>query len=195
MANYPNAFEEAVQHAMLYEVGGFWSLTDEVRAGLIGTASQRRAVGYVNDPLDAGGETKFGIALNANPDVNIRKLDWEGAKAIYYRRYWIAGSCDRLPPRLAVLHFDSCVNHGIKRANIFLQRAAGVSADGVIGPVTIAKINMLNVFDLCAKICDQREQFYRQIVANNPTQVRFLNGWLRRINEMRQFTLNPNRQF
>ena len=192
---YSNAFEEAVNHAMKYEVGGFWKLTPTVQAGLIRTAAERRAVGYVNDPLDAGGETKFGVARNANPDINVRSLDWEGAKAIYYRRYWLAGSCDKLDGRVAVLHFDGCVNHGIARANVFLQRAVGVQADGMIGPITVAKTNSLNAFEVCKKICDQREQFYRQIVASNPSQIRFLNGWLRRINEMRQFTLNPNNEF
>ena len=30
--------------------------------------------GYVNDPDDPGGETKYGIAKNSNPDVDIKDL-------------------------------------------------------------------------------------------------------------------------
>lgn len=195
MSVYSKAFEDAVNHAMLYEVGGFWKLTSEVEQGLITTAAQRRAVGYVNDPLDRGGETKFGVAKNANPDLNISSLTWEQAKAVYYKRYWLAGSCDKLKPRIAVLHFDSCVNHGIRNASIFLQRAIGVPADGIIGPVTIAKANVLNEFMVCSNICEARENFYYSIVKANPPQQRFLAGWLRRISEMRDFTTNPKNIF
>jgi lysozyme family protein len=196
MAQYPHAFEEAINHAMLYEVGGFWNRAHPaVEQGLINTTANRRAVGYVNDPDDRGGETKFGVARNANPDLNITRLTWDQAKAVYYVRYWLAGKCEQLPGRVAVLHFDGCVNHGIKRANMFLQRAAGVSPDGIVGPVTIAKVKQLNPITLCQSICNQREQFYRQIVQNNSSQAKYLNGWLRRINEMRVFSTDPKRSF
>jgi lysozyme family protein len=192
---YSDAFEAAVDHAMLYEVGGHWQLTPEVEAGLIETREQRKAVGYVDDPLDRGGETKFGIAKNANMDVDIYHLTWEEAKEIYFHRYWIKGSCDDLPGRVAVLHFDGCVNHGVGRANKFLQRALGLDDDGVVGPMTLSAANDSDPIEICLNICDQREQFYRAIVANKPNQSRFLKGWLRRINEMREFTCDPEREF
>ena len=196
MTTYTSAFEEAVSHAMFYEVGGFWDVNHPaVEEGLIDTRENRRAVGYVNDPDDSGGETKFGVARNANPDLNITELTWDQAKAAYYVRYWLAGKCDRLTPRTAVLHFDGCVNHGIKRANMFLQRAIGVNPDGIVGPVTLAKAATLPTISMCNNICDQREQFYRSIVDNNPTQAKYLAGWLRRITEMREFVTNPSRTF
>jgi|AntAceMinimDraft_11_1070367.scaffolds.fasta_scaffold12013_4 lysozyme family protein len=192
---FTKAFDEAVNHAMLYEVGGHWKLTPEVEAGLIETKSQKKAVGYVDDPFDNGGETKFGVAKNANTDLDITALTWSQAKEVYFRRYWLNGSCDKLPARIAVLHFDGCVNHGVGRANKFLQIALDVGVDGVIGPITAAKAHKLNDIDVCNKICDQREAFYKRIVANNPNQGRFLNGWLRRINEMRSFTADPSQSF
>lgn len=192
---YTAAFEHAVNHAMLYEVGGHWKLTPSVEAGLINNKEQRKAVGYVNDPLDAGGETKFGVAKNANTDLNITTLTWEEAKAVYYKRYWIAGSCDKLPSRVAVLHFDGCVNHGVGRANKFLQTAVGAVADGAVGPNTIAAIKKADPLQVCLSVCEQREQFYKNLVRRKPTQVRFLNGWLRRITEMKAFTCDPKRDF
>ena len=196
MTTYTQAFEDAVDHAMLYEVGGFWDVNHPaVEEGLIDTRENRRAVGYVNDPDDRGGETKFGVARNANPDLDITGLTWDQAKAVYYTRYWLAGKCDRLTPRVAVLHFDGCVNHGIKRANKFLQRGVGVPDDGVIGPVTLAKAATMPTIPLCNNICDQREQFYRSIVDNNPTQAKYLAGWLRRISEMRAFVTAKDRPF
>lgn len=185
------AFEAAVDHAMLYEVGGHWNVNHPaVEYGIIDTRDDRRAVGYVDDPDDAGGETKFGVAQNGNPDLDITNLTWEQAKSVYYERYWLAGRCPDLPPRVAVLHFDGCVNHGVKRAAMFLQRAAGVNPDGAIGNITLQRANDMDDYALCESICDQRAQFYRAIVANKPSQAKFLRGWLRRIDEMRSFVLN-----
>lgn len=187
---FTDLFEFALDHAMLYEVGGFWQLTPEVEAGLIETREQRRAVGYVDDPLDAGGETKYGVAKNGNPDLDITSLDWTGAKDVYFRKYWLAGSCDKLPPRIAVLHFDCCVNHGITRAGKFLQEAVGVDVDGVIGDETLAAVEEQDPMAICNFICDIRSDFFNGIVQRKPNQKRFLNGWLRRCEEMREFSCN-----
>lgn len=203
MSDYPNSFEAAVNHAMLYEVGSFWNPeAPGVAEGLIGTKEQRRAVGYVNDPFDRGGETKFGVAKNANRDLDIAKLDWEGAKRVYFRRYWLASNCDDITlmsPRLAVLHFDGAVNHGVGRAGRFLQRAVGAVEDGDVGPATLraveAAIAKNGDIHLCHLICDYREAFYEAIIARNPSQARYRNGWFRRIREMREFTTNPDKSF
>lgn len=196
MATYSKAFEHAIDHAMLYEVGGFWNVNHAaVAQGLITTAANRKAVGYVNDPDDRGGETKFGVAKNANPDLNITKLTWLQAEAVYFIRYWLAGKCDQLPARLAVLHFDGCVNHGVSRANQFLQRAAGVKDDGAIGPITIAKIKTLNEQTLLKSVCNQRAMFYKAIVASNPSQAKYLAGWTRRITEVQAYVTNTKNIF
>jgi lysozyme family protein len=192
---YSDAFEAAINHAMLYEVGGGWKMTPDVETGLISTPQQRKAVGYVNDPDDAGGETKFGIAKNANPETDITNLTWSQAKAIYYTKYWLLGACDKLSGRVGVLHLDGCINHGVGRASKFLQKALLVTEDGKIGAITINKANLADQIVLCNAICDNREQFYQDIVANKPTQKKFLAGWLRRIKEMRDFTTDPVRKF
>lgn len=204
MNEYSASFEAAVDHAMLWEVGGFWNVnTPGVKEGLISSQVQRRNVGYVNDPLDRGGETKYGVAKNANMDLNITTLDWAAAKRVYYRRYWLAANCDDLTlisPRLAVLHFDGAVNHGVGRAGRFLQQAVGAVEDGDVGPATLREVQNdiksdADAIKICALICTSREQFYRAIVARRPEQVRFLRGWMARINDMRAFTTSPTKQF
>jgi lysozyme family protein len=193
---YTPAFEKAVDHTMLYEVGGFWNVAHPaVKMGLIDSKENRRAVGYTNDPVDVGGETKFGIAKRANPTVDIAKLTWEGALAIYYSHYWLKGKCDRLPANIAVLHFDGCVNFGVGQAAKFLQRSVSVQVDGAIGEITIDAAKMLNQITVCNTICDHRDNYYKQIVFNKPAQGRFLNGWLRRNAEMRAFSTNPANKF
>jgi len=193
MSDFTPAFERAVAHAMIYEVGNWFNANDrETQLGLIQTPSQRRKVGYVNDPDDAGGETKFGVAKNANKDLNIAGLTWAQAKQRYYDRYWVAGGCHLLPPRVAILHFDGCINHGVGRASRFLQEVVGAKpVDGVVGPGTTRMVLKMNEFDVCRLLCDRRTKFYRDIVAAKPSQAKFLNGWLRRINEMRDFVRGP----
>lgn len=188
---YTQSFEDAVNHAMLYEVGGSWDLNaDGVRDG-----TNMKACGYSVDPTDPGGETKYGIAKNANPDLDIAGLDWNGAMATYYHRYWEPGMCTQLPGRVAVLQFDTCVNNGLSRAAKFLQTAAGVVADGQIGDGTISAVTAADPIALCNAICDQRAHFYASIVAARPEQAKYLDGWLRRVNELRAYTTDPNATF
>ncbi len=192
---YTIAFEKAVDHAMLYEVGKFWQLTPDVIAGNISTQAQRKACGYTNDSTDRGGETKFGVAKTANPDLNITTLDWEGAKRVYYKRYWLSGDCQLLPPRLAVLHFDICVNHGVGRAAKFLQKAVGAEPDGDIGPATLKLVSSKDVIALCNNICDQRDAYYNAIVVKDQSQLKYLNGWLIRGKELREYSTDLGRNF
>ena len=192
---YTIAFEKAIDHVMLYEIGGFFKLTPTVEQGLIDTFENCKACGYTNDPDDRGGETKFGIAKSANPDLDITNLDWEAAMQVYYKRYWLGGNCQDLPPRLAALHFDGCVNHGIGKQAKFLQESVGAIADGDIGPATLALVRAMDEIDVCNKVCMQRETFYRNIVANNGSQAKYLNGWLRRVHEMQAFVADSNNIF
>ena len=181
---YTPAFERAVDHAMKYEVGAFWNQN----APGVADGTGLKACGYVNDPADAGGETKFGISKRANPTVNIRSLTWAGAKDIYYHSYWIPGKCDRLSAPIALIHFDGCVNHGVGTAAKHLQAALGVTADGDIGPKTLTAARTADYTHVCNSIADQRVEFYKRIVARNPSQSRFIKGWLRRISELRAYS-------
>ena len=178
-------FEQAVNFTMKYEVGPWWNPSDpEVIAGLCATKEQKRKTGYVNDPLDAGGETKFGVAAASNP-VNIKTLTWDQAKAIYEQKYWKAGGCDKLAGKLAVAHFDACVNHGPKKAIQFLQRAAGVADDGDLGPQTLAAVGAMSARENPVnKLLAERRRFFSAIVQAKPAQQRFLAGWMNRCDDL-----------
>lgn len=174
-------FEDALTFTMMYEVGPWFKLDDETKKGLIETTEQRKKVGYVNDPADKGGETKFGVAQNFNMAVNVHDMDWEQAKVVYARSYWIPGLCQNLSGNLAFAHFDACVNHGVKKAIQLLQRAVNVKDDGVFGPGTMAAINQMQAkVDVVQLQLQARKKFMSDIVAANPTQQKFLKGWLAR---------------
>lgn len=190
MADFTDDFLHAFDHAMQYEIGGFFNPQDpEVIQGMYETRDQRRKVGYVNIPADRGGETKYGIAQNANPEVSVRDLDLNGAMQVYFNKYWLTGSCDRLPYPLTIIHFDGCVNHGVKRANRFLQQALGVADDGQVGNGTLGALSQAPIDAVIAGIADRRRAFYQSIVNRDPSQAMFLKGWMRRIDEVYDYTV------
>lgn len=95
--------------------------------------------GYVNDPRDPGGETKYGISKRAYPARDIAALTEQQARDIYARDYWAPCKCSELPPALALCVFDAAVNQGAGYAAKLLQQVLNVKIDGKIGPQTIEK--------------------------------------------------------
>ena len=79
--------------------------------------------GYVNDPNDPGGETKFGISKRAYPDEDIANLTIDRAKELYRRDYWDALGLDSRPYGEALAILDTAVNCGISRAKVFMATA------------------------------------------------------------------------
>jgi lysozyme family protein len=133
--------------------------------------------GYVSDPRDPGGETKFGISKRAYPNVDIKALTLEQAKAIYKSDYWDRSQCDSLPPVVAFQVFDTAVNSGIGQSIRFLQRAVGVADDGQVGPLTINAVKRLDAETIVARFNGQRLDFMTKL----STFDIFGRGWCRRI--------------
>jgi lysozyme family protein len=133
--------------------------------------------GYVDDPTDPGGATKYGISQAAYPSVDIASLTLEGAQAIYQNDYWNAVKADTLPPPIAGLLFDAAVNQGQGWAAKALQSAVGVSTDGVLGPKTLAAVKGSDPATLHATIGWLREARYRQ----DADFATFGHGWIIRL--------------
>lgn len=96
--------------------------------------------GYVNSPNDPGGETKFGISKRSYPNVDIRNLNVDGAKAIYFADFWQKLCLGTMPVGLDEFIFDFAVNSGVGRVARLLQNAVGVLPDGAVGPKTVAAV-------------------------------------------------------
>ncbi|EOS94163.1 glycoside hydrolase family 108 protein [Erwinia tracheiphila] len=140
--------------------------------------------GYVNDPADRGGETKFGISKRSYPALNIAELTQEQASEIYYRDYWLKTGCDRLPAGISLAVFDGAVQHGYKTAIQQLQRALRVADDGIIGARTLAATEAIQPLLLFVRLMNQRSQTYARIIAHSPVQIRFMNGWFNRLDKL-----------
>lgn len=146
--------------------------------------------GYANHPKDKGGETKFGISKNQYPNLDIPSITKEDARAIYLRDYWEPSGANLLPDKLSLVHFDSAVNHGTTRAIKLLQVVVCVHPDGKIGPKTIAAIKHSLEWQteniMVMVYLQKRCEFYKAIVKTNPSQKVFLEGWLNRLEKLRQ---------
>ena len=137
--------------------------------------------GYVNDPVDPGGETNFGIAKRSHPDVDIKNLTKEGAKEIYYQDYWMKNRVPQLPDDLKHIYFDMCVNQGRGRAVKILQQAANakganLKVDGGLGPKTISALNGVEL----DRVRAYRIKYYADLVTRKPDLEKFYFGWFRR---------------
>lgn len=133
--------------------------------------------GYVNDPADPGGETKYGISKRAHPELDIKALTPTQAAEVYRASYWNVIRGDELPPAVALAVFDGAVNQGPAVAAKQLQAAVGTAQDGAIGPRTIAATRSKPVKDVLVDVLVGR--VYRYI--GLPGFARYGRGWLRRV--------------
>ncbi|AZQ10143.1 glycoside hydrolase family 108 protein [Shewanella khirikhana] len=137
--------------------------------------------GYVNDPKDPGGETKFGISKRAFPALDIAALSIDDAVRIYHRSYWNAAHCQEWSAPLALYMLDAAVQHGAVTAIRLLQEIIGSKPDGKVGPLTRNAVQGMDVEYLCARYGLRRARLYARIIRNDVSQVRFIEGWHNRL--------------
>lgn len=153
-------------------------------------------------PHDRGGTTNFGVTQTVYSEYlgrpasveEVRLMPRAHAVRIYRSRYWDKPGIGRLPEALQAVVFDMAVNMGPKTAIRLLQQTLNglgraVATDGVIGKIT-SGVAARAVADLGAgavvnAVCDRRAQYYRNIVARDPSQAVFERGWLRRCDSYR----------
>lgn len=141
--------------------------------------------GYVCDPADPGGATKFGISQRSYPGLDIANLTEGQAILIYEHGWWDRYGYGRLPDAIGAKIFNLAVNMGARAAHEVLQRACTdcgepATADGLLGPLTVAAARRCDEGELLAAIRDEARHHYEALVAANPTLGKFLTGWLRR---------------
>lgn len=132
--------------------------------------------GLSDDAGDPGGLTNFGLTTQDVPDPT--KLTRDQAISIYQTRYWLKCQCDKLPPALAVMHFDAAVNEGPGAAAKFLQQAVGVTVDGVVGPKTLAAADAADWHEALVEYAARRGVQYASLDGRSP---QFELGWQRRL--------------
>jgi lysozyme family protein len=135
--------------------------------------------GYVNDPKDPGGETKYGLSKRSFPGEDIKNLTLDRAKVIYKNMYWGPAGCDAVPDCLKYQMFDTAVNCGVATAVKALQRAVGATIDGKLGNETLLRVSSLPASSLLARFYAKIIQYYTSLPLDQRT--RFLTGWMNRL--------------
>lgn len=152
--------------------------------------------GYADVLHDRGGKTNYGVTqktlddfckLTGRQSKDVKDITMDEVEAIY-STYWKDAHCAYMPEDLDVAHFDFCINAGARRANKMLQRVLGVDEDGVIGRQTLDALHEEvvagSVEDVVAHYMAERRDFYRGLVERDPTQKRFIKGWLARVDHL-----------
>lgn len=144
---------------------------------------------YTADPRDNGNwtggrpgvgvllGTKYGIAANTYPDIDIKNLTLDAAKAIYRRDWWDKIDAGHIDPAIVYQVWDFAVNAGMSTAKRALQRAVRVADDGQIGPITIRAIQSMSTGDVLLRFNAQRLRHYTSLT----TWPTYGKGWTNRV--------------
>lgn len=149
--------------------------------------------GYVFDPDDRGGETKYGITKRTYPHLDIKSLSLQDAKTIYYNDFWNTSkmNLDDFEYELAYELFDTGVNGGMSLARKMLQRALNLlnrvetwypdlKVDSWIGPTTMSAVSKVKKHKLLKVLNGLQFMHYYNIVDNDHSQEKFFAGWIER---------------
>ncbi len=139
---------------------------------------QREGAGFTDRPADRGGPTCCGVTLASYaayraPMVttveDLKRLDRSTARRVYGHMYIDAPGFGKIADGgLMALIVDAGVQHGTETAIKMLQRAVGVTADGLLGPASIAAVNARDARTLSARVCAARIRLYGEIVSHDP---------------------------
>ena len=128
--------------------------------------------GYVNDPQDPGGKTKYGVTERVwkawcreqgQAFTPIKDITYKQALAVYYEWYWLAARCDTLQPGVDRMVYDAAVNSGVAQSRKWLMRSIGGSDR-----------------DTIKKLHDYRMAFLRSLKGWK----RFGKGWTNRVTDI-----------
>jgi lysozyme family protein len=136
----------------------------------------------------------MGIILPVNRNT-IRSLTETQAAGLFRWQMWNTLNLDLIPLRPAVVIYDAAVNSGPRQSVKFAQRGYNacvaygqpLDADGIMGPATRAAMQQADTDKILMAMLDQREQFYHKLVADDPSQEVFLDGWINRVTDLRRY--------
>jgi lysozyme family protein len=132
--------------------------------------------------------TKYGIAANTYPDLDIKALTLDDARAIYWRDWWLKLGADELPPAVAYQVWQFAVNAGIGTAKRGLQFAVGVAQDGQIGPITLAAVRAAPLSDVLLRF----NAFVLRHYTSLSTFTTYGRGWTNRVAESLLYAARDN---
>ena len=161
---------------------------------------------YVNDPLDKGGCTHTGVTLatwqtvgyDKNGDgkidcEDVRLINRADAYQVFLKTFWNPYRANEIKSQsIANIIVDwawaSGVVTALKKVQRLLNKEFGLALpeSGKMDDATLQAINQVEQTRFYSALRAAREAHFRGIVAANPSQARFLQGWLNRLNDFPQ---------
>lgn len=147
--------------------------------------------GKDDDPVDPGGRTNQGVIQrefsawlrkNGKANRDVFTMTDDERDAIYWENYGQKIRFNELPPGIDLIVLDGSINSGPSQSIKWVQRALGITADGVLGNNTMELILANDDNDkLIADILERREAFLKSL----KTFYHFGKGWTSRVNQLR----------
>lgn len=133
--------------------------------------------GFFDDPV--GGPTMYGVTERVarawGYKGDMRHLPLDDAKAIAKSEYFDRHQCGMLPPKFALLVFDTAYQGG--KPIKWLQEAVGTTPDGILGAKTVAACRAADQSKVVALFCSKRIR-YLQSLKNFRENA---GGWMLRV--------------
>lgn len=163
---------------------------------------------HSNDPLDKGGDTRVGVTFEAFKEVigddHDRFLQMYGHSDDWntvFKHYWDLACADQIDSqRIANQIVDFIWGSGRHSPSLTIEHLLNMffgdhlAEDGQIGPATIADINSADEPSLYNDIINAHSDYYDAIVARDPTQEKWINGWHNRLHALDKFCNDPINQ-
>lgn len=173
-----------------------WEAGVTVKPGETLDSAYKRATkkGFVNDPNDNGGATMVGITIGTyrsycrykgtkTPTVqDLKNVPYKVWRDIVYTMYWNKWKADTIVDQSVANMVVDWMWHSGASTIKKVQALLGVTADGIVGPKTITALN--NAKDINTKIYNARKAYFEAIVKRNPSQKKWLKGWMNRLNSL-----------
>jgi lysozyme family protein len=115
----------------------------------------------------------------ALPDVPVLKASRDLAMGFAMDDYWQPMRCGDLPDGLDFAVFQCGYNIGPVHAVKILQESLGVTADGIVGPVTIRAAAISIRLEILKTFLSSQDMYYNAIT--NPADAIFKAGWHNRV--------------
>jgi len=146
---------------------------------------------YSNDPDDRGGATRFGLSEKYLRGIGyegvVEELTESSALSIYYSTLYDAYKLSRIEDwSVRTKLLDVMVNFGANTGISIFQNSVNeygkfhIKVDGILGKKTVYAINNTTSKLLLEKVKEISAQEYIDICISNPTQIKFLKGWMKR---------------
>lgn len=153
--------------------------------------------GFANDPDDLGGATMCGVTLATFAEycrrkgyprptiVRLKAIKYKEWLEILKTMFWDKWKADQINNESIALILVDWVWGSGKYGITIPQRAIGVTADGIVGPKTIAAVNAKDPKQLFDLIRKERLAYIERICRSRPTNLKYKRGWLNRLNDIK----------